>query len=172
MVNVPGGRVTETKGSNKTTGSNNVPTLPAELSGGLTKNPALSAAYDNTDAPYNHDANDVSGYIGVSSEYRTYADARNKPTVVAGEAPVFLSGEDEGGGPMLAESGSLLTEEDGGGEPVALVDRFSKEDLQQMSADRGLRTTGNKEELAQRIEEHDAEQAKGTPPPPAPPALS
>jgi hypothetical protein len=69
------GRITETKTSYKTQGTNNV---PASISG-VTVQPAQSALLDNTKAPFNHDGNDVSGYANVTSEYRTYADLRNKP---------------------------------------------------------------------------------------------
>jgi hypothetical protein len=60
------GRITETKTSYKTQGTNNVPA-------------SISGVTDNTKAPFNHDGNDVSGYANVTSEYRTYADLRNKP---------------------------------------------------------------------------------------------
>jgi len=68
------GRVTETATAYKTTGGNNVP-----ASSGVTVQPAASALLDDTKAPFNHDGNDVSGYRNVTSEYRTYADVRNKP---------------------------------------------------------------------------------------------
>ncbi len=69
------GKVVETKTSYKTTGGNDV---PASISG-VTVQPAASAILDDTKAPFNHDGNDVTGYRNVTSEYRTYADVRNKP---------------------------------------------------------------------------------------------
>jgi len=81
MADVRGGKVTETKTSYKTTGS-------ADLPG--TVNPEDSDAYNNTNAPFNHDSNDVSHYVGVSSEYRTYSDVRNKPLGTAADVPDFL----------------------------------------------------------------------------------
>lgn len=68
------GKVVETKTTAKTTGGNDVP-----ASSGATVSPANSAILDNTKAPFNHDSNDVTGYKNVTSEYRTYADVRNKP---------------------------------------------------------------------------------------------
>lgn len=74
MAKAPG-RVIETPTTYKTTGGNDV---PASISG-VTVQPANSALLDNTKAPFNHDGNDVSGYRNVTSEYRTYADIRNRP---------------------------------------------------------------------------------------------
>lgn len=68
------GKVTETKTSYKTQGGDNVP-----VTSGQTVEPAQSSINDDTKAPFNHDNNDVSGYVAVSPEYRTYADLRNKP---------------------------------------------------------------------------------------------
>lgn len=73
MANGPG-RVIETATTYKTTGGNDVP-----VSSGVTVQPANSALLDDTKAPFNHDGNDVSGYKNVTSEYRTYADLRNRP---------------------------------------------------------------------------------------------
>lgn len=81
MADVRGGKVTETKTSRKTVGSGDLPG---------TVNPAASDAYNNTNAPFNHDGNDVSKYVGVSSEYRTYGDVRNKPLGTAADLPDFL----------------------------------------------------------------------------------
>lgn len=109
MVQVPGGRVTESPQSRKTTGGADLPN---------TKQPAQSAAYDNTVAPFNHDGNDVSGYIGVSSEYRTYSDVRNKPLGTTAERPVFLSDQPETESVRSPEAvADEVPSEDGDGKP-------------------------------------------------------
>lgn len=82
------GRVTETKTSAKTTGNNNAP-------GQVTKQPGKGQAYDNTVAPYNHDSNDVTGFVGVDPCYRTYAGTSAKPLPV-GQTTFNLSDESEG----------------------------------------------------------------------------
>lgn len=79
----------ENKTSYKTTGGANVP-------GSVTKQPKNSYAYDNTKAPFNHDGNDVSGYIGVDDYYRTYSDTRNKPINTAGASNGYNLADSEG----------------------------------------------------------------------------
>lgn len=81
MVQVPTGRVVESDQTRKTVGGADLPN---------TKQPEDTAAFNNTVAPFNHDGNDVSAYIGVGEEYKTYADVRNKPFGVAGDEPDFL----------------------------------------------------------------------------------
>lgn len=82
------GRVVETKTSYKTTGDNNAP-------GQVTTQPGT----DDTEAPYNHDSGDVTGYAGVDPMYRTFSDARFKPLPVS-----VASSVDEVSAPQESES--------------------------------------------------------------------
>lgn len=143
MVQVPAGRVTETKTTYKTTGTADLPN---------TKAPDESAAFDNTDAPFKHDAQDVTGYVGVNSEYRTYADDRNKPFPTNAQPPEFLA----------AQTASAPEGTSEGGEEVEPYGEWNKDDLVAEAGARNLSTSGTKAELAQRLEENDQS---------APPAL-
>lgn len=61
----------ETAASKWTTGNNYVP-------GSTTVQPGNS----DTDHPYSHDSQDVTGFVGVDPEYRTYSDNKFKPLPV------------------------------------------------------------------------------------------